>query len=242
MKFPSRNPIVCNRGHAPCTVMYRDLVGHHTCGARRWSAARSCCRSRRCSRAAAAGARRPSMAVAARARVSGARVCEGRVVRACIDGHVAERIEDCASDGVCSLDRCTSPACASVESAKNGFAGCVFYTVEVGQRRERRPRGDQLPRHQSRRRNRGREAGAVGGNDVELSRDGDDRRRRGGAVADRRSPDRQERWSAEGWPSPDGHPARDSGADPERRRQPRTRPARAGRCCCRFRCSVVATW
>jgi hypothetical protein len=61
----------------------------------------------------------------------GARVCEGRVVRACTDGHVGERIEDCGSDGLCSLDRCTSPACASVESAKNGFAGCVFYTVEV---------------------------------------------------------------------------------------------------------------
>jgi len=33
--------------------------------------------------------------------------------------------------GECSLDRCTSSACVAVERDRNGFAGCVFYTVEV---------------------------------------------------------------------------------------------------------------
>ncbi len=32
---------------------------------------------------------------------------------------------------MCSLNRCTSSACATVERDKVGFAGCVFYTVEV---------------------------------------------------------------------------------------------------------------
>ena len=32
---------------------------------------------------------------------------------------------------MCSLGRCTSSACATVEGDKNGFTGCVFYTVEV---------------------------------------------------------------------------------------------------------------
>jgi hypothetical protein len=61
---------------------------------------------------------------------SGARICEGRVLRACVDGHVGDPI-DCASGDECSRDRCTSSACATVEHDKNGFAGCVFYTVEV---------------------------------------------------------------------------------------------------------------
>ena len=53
------------------------------------------------------------------------------MLRACTDGDVGEQIEDCGSDGMCSLGRCTSSACATVENDKNGFAGCVFYTVEV---------------------------------------------------------------------------------------------------------------
>lgn len=61
----------------------------------------------------------------------GARVCDGRVLRACTDEHVGERLEDCGSEGMCSLGRCTSLACATVEGDQNGFAGCVFYTVEV---------------------------------------------------------------------------------------------------------------
>ena len=61
----------------------------------------------------------------------GAWVCDGRVLRACTDDHVGERLKDCGSDGMCSLGRCTSSACATVEGDKNGFAGCVFYTVEV---------------------------------------------------------------------------------------------------------------
>jgi len=61
----------------------------------------------------------------------GAQVCDGRVLRACTDGHVGERIKDCGSAGMCSLGRCTSSACATVEGDKNGFTGCVFYTVEV---------------------------------------------------------------------------------------------------------------
>jgi hypothetical protein len=64
-------------------------------------------------------------------RCSGARICEGRVLRACVDGHVGDQIEDCGLDGRCSLGRCTSSACAAVEHDKDGFAGCVFYTVEV---------------------------------------------------------------------------------------------------------------
>ena len=98
---------------------------------------------------------------------------------------------------MCSLDRCTSSACATVEHDKNGFAGCVFYTVEVDNVDSdvgtatsflvTNPGGEtadvKLERH-------------VGSN-LELRRDGDDRRRRGGAVADRRSPDRGERRSAE---------------------------------------------
>jgi len=62
---------------------------------------------------------------------SGATVCDGRFIRACIDGSVGDQTADCGSGGMCSLERCTSSACAAVESDKDGFAGCVFYTVEV---------------------------------------------------------------------------------------------------------------
>jgi hypothetical protein len=62
---------------------------------------------------------------------SGATVCDGRFLKACVDGSVGDQIKDCGADSMCSLDRCTSSACATVESDKDGFAGCVFYTVEV---------------------------------------------------------------------------------------------------------------
>ena len=65
------------------------------------------------------------------ARCSGATICDGRFLRACIDGSVGAQTQDCGTDGMCSLGRCTSSACAAVEHAKDGFAGCVFYTVEV---------------------------------------------------------------------------------------------------------------
>jgi hypothetical protein len=62
---------------------------------------------------------------------AGTTVCDGRFLRACTDGSVGDESEDCGVDGMCSLGRCTSSACATVERDKNGFVGCVFYTVEV---------------------------------------------------------------------------------------------------------------
>jgi len=67
----------------------------------------------------------------------GVPVCDGLRIRACDtaadgDGSVAgEVIGDCSAEGACSDGRCLSPACAGVETAKDTFAGCLFYTAEA---------------------------------------------------------------------------------------------------------------
>jgi hypothetical protein len=64
-------------------------------------------------------------------RCSGDRLCVGSSLRACTDGTVGDEIDSCASTGACSLNRCTSPACAEAERDRTSFVGCVFYTAEV---------------------------------------------------------------------------------------------------------------
>jgi hypothetical protein len=55
-------------------------------------------------------------------------VCDGKNVYACVDKQRAGMVDECK--GACSFGRCTTAACASIESAE-GVQGCRFYGAQV---------------------------------------------------------------------------------------------------------------
>jgi hypothetical protein len=61
-----------------------------------------------------------------------ATVCDGpSTVRACRSGVVGEPIETCDPGLICSRGRCTSSACAQVETDLSTMLGCRFYTLQI---------------------------------------------------------------------------------------------------------------
>lgn len=61
--------------------------------------------------------------------VEGEPACDGRNVRTCMGGRPAGPVTGTCMDA-CSNGRCTSAACAEVESKRN-FVGCEFYTLDM---------------------------------------------------------------------------------------------------------------
>ena len=57
-------------------------------------------------------------------------VCDGDLVRACVDGGLGDVVQACPLGDTCSLGRCTSSACAMAEAKHTGFGGCLFYSFQ----------------------------------------------------------------------------------------------------------------
>ncbi len=58
-------------------------------------------------------------------------VCDGTIVRACVDGRPADMLEQCPANTICESGRCMSEVCAAAWPDHHTFVGCFFYTAQA---------------------------------------------------------------------------------------------------------------